>query len=282
MAVRASQIVASISLRDVPFVFATQIVATIIGRPVAGVFVSQFGLNSLLAPAPSVRANQIALSILIWTHEVPMPALYPTLPGLAYSVIKRPKFFTGVGKSATGREVRVNYAANPLWEWDLTYAYLPDKQSDSAATASDLKELVGFYLSQNGSFSAFKFEDPDDNAVTAQFIGTTDGVTTTWILVRTYGGGSGAGTEPIGWVNTDEPFHVFLDGTLQDPSTYTLLTTIGVLQQLRFNSAPAAGHVITVTMRFYYCVHFSADTYDFEKFMDKLWSTQTITLASER
>lgn len=266
----------------VPFVLASQIVVSIATSPIAGVFVTQLTLATLQALAPPVRASQLVLSILVWTYEVPMPDLYPTLPGLGFSVIKRPRFYTGIGKSATGREVRVGYAANPTWEWDLTYDYLPDKPSESAATTSDLKELVGFFLSQTGALQTFRFLDPDDNQVSTQFLGTTDGVETTWTLQRSFGGTSGSGSEPIGWLNQDLPFNAYLDGVLQAPDTYELLTTIGVFQQLRFNSTPAGGKIVTVDMHYYFSVRFSADTYDFEKFMDKLWSTHTITLVSQR
>lgn len=242
----------------------------------------QISIAALVAAGLHARTSLYLAELLLWKYEVPMPALYPTLPGLTYSVIKRPKFFTGIAKSTSGREVRVGYALNPLWEWDLTYNYLPDRRTESSASDSDLKALVGFFLSQSGALQSFKFEDPDDNAVTLQPIGTTDGVTTTWVLQRTYGGGSGAGTEPIGWVNLTQPFHAYLDGDLIDPAAYELLTTVGTLQQIRFFGAPAGGSVLSVTMRYYYNVRFSADTYDFEKFMDRLWSTQTVTLASQR
>lgn len=266
----------------VPFVLASQIVVSIATSPVAGVFVTQLTLATLQALAPPVRASQLVLSILVWTYEVPMPATYPTLPGLGFSVIKRPRFYTGIGKSTTGREVRVGYAANPTWEWDLTYEYLPDKPSESAATASDLKELVGFFLSQSGALQTFRFLDPDDNTVTGQIVGTTDGVLNSWVLQRSFGGTVGSGTEPVGWVNTDATFHAYLDGVLQDPSTYDVLTTVGVFQQIRFHSTPTIGKIITVDMSYFFSVRFSADTYDFEKFMDKLWSTHTITLVSQR
>lgn len=211
-----------------------------------------------------------------------MPSIYPTLPGLTYSVIKRPKWFTGVGTAATGREVRVAYAQNPLWEWDLTYNWLPDEANPNAATASDIKQLMGFYLSMAGSFQTFLFLDPDDNAVTGQVIGTSDGINTTWTLLRTYGGGDGTGTEPIGYVNTALAFHVYVDAVLADPSTYTLLSTALVSQQIRFNTAPTTGKVISVDMSYYYAVRFSDDHYDFEKFMDRLWSVGKLTLMSQR
>jgi uncharacterized protein (TIGR02217 family) len=211
------------------------------------------------------------------------PPLYPTLPGLTYSVLKRPKFFTGVAQSASGREVRVSYAQNPLWEWDLTYNYLPDQQTDTSATPSDLKQIVGFYLAQAGSFQGFLFKDPDDNAVNGQYLGTGDGANAIFPLVRTYGGSDGTGTEPIGFLDTTVGFNVYVDGTPQAPGTnYALGITQPVAQFVQFVGAPTAGAVITVDMGYYYYVRFQDDHYDFEKFMDRLWQLQKVTLMSLR
>ena len=69
---------------------------------------------------------------------------------------------------------------------------------------------------------------------------------------------------------------------MADPSTYDLLTTTPVNQQVRFHTAPASGQVVTVDMTYYYYVRFKDDHYDFEKFMNNLWSLQTITLMSQR
>lgn len=242
----------------------------------------QLGVEMLVDAELHARVSFFVAELLQRSYVIPMPALYPALPGLTYSVIKRPKFFTGIAKSTSGREVRVAYAQYPLWEWDLTYNYLPDQRTASSATDTDMRTLVGFFLSQSGALQSFRFEDPDDHAVTEQVIGVTDGTTTNYILQRTWGLGDNVAHEPIGWLNLAQPVHFYLDGVLVDPSLYEVLSTIGTLQQISFQTAPAAGKVVTVTMAYYYNVRFSADTYDFEKFMDKLWSTQTITLVSQR
>jgi uncharacterized protein (TIGR02217 family) len=298
MAVRVSQdVIASLSIANLAHTRVTQIVIDVMGQG-GGVRVSQAALDVLteaeprprvsqlaltvLSQAVGVRTTQFVISILVWNHEVLMPAIYPTLPGLTYSVIKRPKFYTGIGQSASGREVRVAYAANPLWEWDLTYNYLPDEQTGSSATPSDLQQILGFYLSQSGAFGGFLFQDPDDNAVTEQAIGTTDGTTTIWTLVRTYGGSDGTGTEPIGYVNSGVTFNLYLNGALQSGSTYDVLDTIPVNQQIRFHSAPTTGQAITASFGYYYYCRFQDDHYEFEKFYDKLWSLAKVTLMSLR
>ena len=279
---RASQSVVSAALSVSALAHTTQYVIGSLTGIDSTVRASQSVLASLAGINSTLRASQFKLEVLIWNQEVFMPAIFPVLPGLAYSVIKRPSFFNASAASISGREIRVAYAQYPLWEWDLTFDYLPDEPTASSATASDLQQLMGFYLSQSGGFGGFLFKDPDDHTVTAQVIGTTDGVTTQYTLIRTYGGSDGTGTEPVGYVDTGATFAVYLDGVLASGASYNVVTTNPVSQVLAFTSAPAAGHVITVTYTYYYYVRFKDDTYEFEKFMDKLWSQRLLTLKSLR
>lgn len=299
MAVRATQaVIAALTLNNVPHtlvsqlavsviitgvgVSATQVALEVISTESPHLFASQLDLAVLAGFSPHIFASQFVLEVLVWNYEVPMPPIYPTLAGLTFSVIKRPKWYTGIGSAASGREVRVAYAVNPLWEWDLTYSYLPDEPTASATTNSDLKQLLGFYLAASGAFGGFLFQDPDDNTVTGQTLGTTDGSTTIWTLVRTYGGSDGTGTEPIGYVNSGVTLHLYLAGTLVDPASYDVLTTTPVNQQIRFHTAPTTGQAITATFGFYYYCRFKEDHQEFEKFFDKLWSLATVTLMSLR
>ena len=300
MVARVSQLlVASLSASNLAYTNASQIGVAALAAGLGDVRGSQFGTvalsgglgglrSSQFAPAAlsgglgSVRAAQTVVEILVWNYTPPMPSLFPALPGLTYSVIKRPKFFTGIGTSATGREVRVAYAEFPLWEFELTYNWLPDKAAGSALTPSDLKMLMGFWLAQSGAFHGFMFEDPDDHGVTGQVLGVTDGTTTTWLFERSYGGAGGVGTEPIGWLNISITPVIYLNGVAVDPSLYALLTTHGCQQQLRFGTAPTTGKNLTADFSYYYSVRFAEDHQDFEKFMDRLWSTAKLTLMSQR
>jgi uncharacterized protein (TIGR02217 family) len=297
MAVRATQgVVASLSIVGAAHTQTSQIVVAAMVASAASVRASAVQINALLGHpdliAARARASWLVIEAIVWSidpftgkpasSEAGMPDTFPVLPGLSYSVIKRPKFFTGIGTSATGREVRVGYAPYPLWEWDLTFGYLPDKVTESAATPSDLKQLLGFYLSQQGALNGFWFKDPDDYSVTGQPIATADGVTTNFLLLRTYGGTAGSGTEPIGGVGLDAPFRVYLNGVLQSEASYDVVLATPVAQYVRFHSPPASGAVVTIDMNFVYYCRFKDDTYDFEKFMDKFWSQRLITLASQR
>src|SRR5690242_12866687 len=192
MAVRASGLFASLSVVGVPHVLASVIRAEVFAAGAPKVRISQARLEAFAQGAPTVRGSSLHidallreagtayatnsfLEVLVWSFAIMPPPVFPTLPGLAFSTVKRPKFFNGTATSASGREVNVAYANAPLWEWDLTYEYLPDEPAVGAATNSDLRALLGFYLAQGGSLQGFLFQDPDDHAVTGQTLGVTDG-----------------------------------------------------------------------------------------------------------
>jgi len=208
------------------------------------------------------------------------PIIYPEL-NLAFSVIKRPITAAGVTQAASGRETRVSYWTYPMWEWDLTYDYLPDDSGPWVAgkTSSDIKTLMGLY-GQVGMLLPFLYRDPDDYSYSnmGQFNG--DGNTTSFAVVRTYGAGGFYTWEPVGYVDTSKPFNVYIGGTLQDPSTYTLDTSVPCRQMLTFTSAPPAGQLVSADLSFYYLVRFKDNSLEFEKIFNRLWSIKKATLMS--
>ena len=277
MTIFASQVVAEVLIQSsaAPSL-ASQIVAEALIQLASQERASQIVAEALIQLAGPERASQIVAEILVWNRFMTTPAIFPTLIGLGFSVIKRPVFYNASAKSGSGWSVRVGYASAPTWEWDLTYDVLAD-----ASGSSDLRKLLGFYLGMNADLTPFLFLDPDDHSVTAQPIGTTDGTTVLYTLQRTYGSGE-TGTEPIGYVNLGVAFNLYVAGVLQDPSTYDVITTTPVLQQIRFHSAPTAAQAITVDMGYYYYVHFKDSSDDFEKFANQLWTLKKVTLESLR
>jgi len=260
----------------------SQAVAEVVIATLGYVRVSQVAAEAAIATLGFTRITQCVLEALVSNTVVDMPVVYPTLVGLTYSVTKRPIFNTGVATTAALNDIVVTYTQTPIWEFDLSYDYLPD-YAGGGTTASDLKTLMGFFLSTQGGFMPFCFTDPDDNSVTAQAIGTGDGTTTNFTLVRTYGGSDGTGTEPIGYFNASQPYSVYVGGTLKTPGTdYTIVTTTPVNQQIQFTSAPAASATITASFSYYYWVRFADDKYDFEKVSNLLWSLKKLTLRSRR
>src|SRR5580704_13557651 len=138
-----------------------------------------------------------------------MTAIFPTLPGLGWSVSKAPRFATRIQRAVSGRELRVLDQPNPIWSWTLTYSMLRDPHdtrgpSGPGAGYDELRTLMGFFLQQQGAFSPFLYNDPTDDAATAQAIGAGDGSAAVFQLVRAMGAGlpGGGFAEPITAPNT--------------------------------------------------------------------------------
>src|SRR5580704_10946162 len=122
-----------------------------------------------------------------------MTAIFPALPGLGWSVSKSPRFATRVQRAVSGRELRVLDQPNPIWTWTLTYTMLRDKNDARAATGpgvgyDELRTLMGFFLQQQGAFQPFLYDDPSDDQASGQALGTGDGSTAAFQLVRSMNG----------------------------------------------------------------------------------------------
>lgn len=275
---RASRIAADILVSGGIAPRVSQLVAEILTSGGITPRASQVLAELLVRGGVTPRASQLLAEILVWSRRVTTPPIYPTLPGLGYSVIKRPTAFTTSQISGSGWQTVIGYAAAPIWEWDLTYPdWLPDTPG-----ASDLKTFLGFWLACGGNLTGFLFDDPDDNTVTGQPIATGDGVTTNFPLVRTFGGASGTGTEPIGYLKTGATFNVYVAGTLLATSAYTVLTTSPVNQILKFGTAPANGAAITVDMGFYFYAQFKDASVELENLLYRIWAVKKITIMSRR
>lgn len=213
---------------------------------------------------------------------------YPrSLPGLAYSQIRRPKHNVSVQTHQSGGEVRMSYWAEPLWEWDLTYSVLRSGFRNGRSWF-ELQEIEGLFHAVTGSLTGFQFYDEDDNSRVQTGIGATDGSTRVFDLT-VYQGAPVlyiGGPYHIGFLDTTQPFNLWVDGVLKsstDPTYgYALSTGTPMKQQLVFNSAPPSGHQLKVDLSFLYYVRFQADSLDLEKFMHQLWSLKKVVLTSLR
>ena len=95
-------------------------------------------------------------------------AVYPVLPGLAYSVFKNPSWATRLQRGPDGREARQRDWQSPIYTWILTYSVLHDKPFLGIPSA--LRTLMDFFNSRAGGFDTFLFFDPDDNSVLGQLL----------------------------------------------------------------------------------------------------------------
>ncbi|HLN25701.1 MAG TPA: DUF2460 domain-containing protein [Patescibacteria group bacterium] len=194
-------------------------------------------------------------------------AIFPTLPGLSWSVGKWPEFSTLVKQAANGAETRIAMWANPRWHFKLKYELLRDDATN------ELKTLAGFFMARRGQYDSFLFTDPDDNSVTGQMIGVADGATTTYQLLRAFG----SFVEPITAPNLSLPQNFYLDGVSLAPGISWVIDPATGL--VTFSSAPPQG-MLTADFSYYFRVRFDMDQAEFEQFMHQLWSLDTCDLVS--
>lgn len=96
---------------------------------------------------------------------------------------------TLVEESTSGIETRLQLWQNPIWEIELTFNYIQQRQpyayvgqvpnagtvlSPALMQANDFDALSGFFLARGGSFDDFLFDDPTDNAIVQSVLGVGD------------------------------------------------------------------------------------------------------------
>jgi uncharacterized protein (TIGR02217 family) len=205
-----------------------------------------------------------------------MALIFPALPGLAWSVTKAPIFQTRIQRAASGRELRALDYPFPLWQFTLVFAFLRDNPN---AGFDELRTLMGFYLSCQGAFGSFLFQDPSDYQVTGQYIAEGDSSTSVFQLQRTMGTSlpSGGFAEPTVAPNTVDA--IYFDGITQDAAGYSVDPSTGLVT---FATPPGTGLVITADFSYWFRCRFVDDSYDFENFMYRLWQLKKLTLISVR
>ncbi len=191
-------------------------------------------------------------------------AIFPAFDGLTFGVTRAPVWSTTPKQSVSGREYRSANMSYPLYKFKLSYSVLRQTTGFTEFSA-----LVGFFNARKGGFDSFLFTDPDDNAVTAQVIGTGDGVNRVFQLVRTFGGF----VEPVFDANS-WPL-IYVGGVLKSSATDY---TPGPTGLITFVSAPGVGVPVTWTGTYYRRMKFSQDSADFTKFLHNLWELKTLEI----
>ena len=206
--------------------------------------------------------------------------LFPDLRGLAWEYTLTPTFSTGIQQAASGREVRAAFWSAPLWKISLTYEFLrDDSQHVDANVYSELEQLIGFFLAQQGAFDSFLIDlaqltrKPLDSTISGQPIGTGDGATTSFQLARNIAGASEEVQDPAG-----QSAIVYVNGVRKTEGTdYTIANGV-----VRFAAAPAAGATITADFQWLWRVRFAQDQIEFSNFMYLLWECRKVELVQVR
>ncbi len=182
---------------------------------------------------------------------------FPTAVG--FLATGGPSFSTTVNEGFSGGEQRNRNWSNTRGVWTIDLQFKPQAYFDA---------LQAFFLVVGGQADAFRFKDHKDFIATDQTIGTGDGVTTQFQLVKNYV--SGVRTyvrtiyKPITADVTDfqgntlpNTVNIYDAGALKTLGTdYTQDYTTGIIT---FTVAPAAGDLITADFQFHYPVRFTTD-----------------------
>jgi uncharacterized protein (TIGR02217 family) len=213
--------------------------------------------------------------------------VFPKIRGLTWSLTKTPTFSTEVQESLAGREVRVQNFQNPIWEFTLSYEYLlndPAVRDENGQTP--LETLVGFFLARGGQFDDFLLNESDltgrleDSVYSGQPIGTGDGTTANFQLVRNIGGFLEAVQNPMNQTAT-----VYVNGVTKTQGVdYTIASGL-----VTFTAAPAAGASITADFIMLHRVRFHSGSsrsgkegIEFSNFYFNLYECKEVQLISVR
>jgi hypothetical protein len=113
---------------------------------------------------------------------------FPTLTGQTFAT-KSPITATNVVEHDSGRTVRTALCQG-LYEFEVGFeALASDAACNPGLGAQSLQAVMGLYLQCGGSFGAFLYFDPNDNAATNQTIASGDVATTQFTFVRSIGAG---------------------------------------------------------------------------------------------
>jgi uncharacterized protein (TIGR02217 family) len=191
--------------------------------------------------------------------------VFPTLPGLAWSIKRTVERNTIKHDSIGGKNIRIANWTYPKYHYEVPFNFLR-----SAAAYAEWQTLEGFYNSVNGPAALWAYDDPNDDGVTDQGFGEGDGTTTAFQLVRAFGGQVG----PVFLVNGTPTITV--GGT---PTTDFTISAYGVVT---FTTAPGSGNVLAWTGNFYMPCQFDDDNLEVENFMFQLARVKSLKFSTTK
>lgn len=197
------------------------------------------------------------------------PPIFPNLKGVSYPVGRSPLFKTLHQEAVSGQDNPIPLWSFPKWAYELTYDVL---RSDNVNL--EWQALAALFLQVSASARVFQFTDPDDGSVTDQGFsgGLTDGVRTSFPLVRTLVGAGG--------YTFVEPVFAPTITNIKINGAPTVLYTLGTQGMVTFNSPPALGAALTWTGTYNWLCRFDNDQVDFSKFANAFWELKKINFTT--
>jgi hypothetical protein len=211
--------------------------------------------------------------------------IFPVLSPLTWSVFKKPSFTSTSTKAMTGKNTLFMREVYPRWEFTLKYgdtSWLRDQTQNidpyiELAGKTELAELAGLYTQCNGAYGEFYYSDPDDCSRANIVLGLGDGVSTIYPIVYTWGTGPLMPEFQAPVTGIQSIVQVTLDGTVLDPTGYSLDATN---TKLVLAAAPIPGLIIAISYFFYFRCRFNEDKIDFDQWAKNLWELTELKFKS--
>jgi uncharacterized protein (TIGR02217 family) len=191
-------------------------------------------------------------------------AIFPTLIGLNWSYTFTPRFSTRIQTSVSGKEYRSQMMAAPLYDISLGYDVIKH------GVSPDLRTIFGFFLTRQGSFDSFLYDNPDDRSVTDQLFAVGDGSNRNFQLARSFGD---VFIEPV--QNVNALTNVKANGVVQTLGSGYSVSSTGLVT---FATAPSNGQNLTWSGTYYYRCRFTKDDLAFDKFMKDFWALKKLEM----
>ena len=172
-------------------------------------------------------------------HEVRFP------PDISYGAVGGPGWSTSVVTTVSGHERRNANWSQARGKWNVAHGL---KKREQVAA------LIAFFRARMGRAYGFRFKDWTDHQALAQTLGTGDGSTKSFQLVKRYASGGEVVirivTKPVAGT-----VKLYRDG-VQATSGWSVDTATGIAT---FTTAPAAGVTVTADFEFDVPARFDTD-----------------------
>lgn len=199
-------------------------------------------------------------------------AVFPTIAGLQWGIVKRPFWNSRVQTSVGGYETRIALASLPRWRWSIAFEFLRQNTTDA-----EFQTLANFFNARQGKFDSFLYSDPSDNTISdsvslRQNFGTGDGSTVAFQLGRSL---IASGVFEYIY-NLNATPKIYVDAVLKTAGAdYNISNGL-----VTFTSAPANTKALTWSGTYYWRARFDQDAADLMEFMDAYWSLGELAFVS--
>ena len=199
--------------------------------------------------------------------------VFPTLPGLTYSVSRTHEWSNAIQQSVSGKETRIAYWNDARYTWGMQFTFLR-----SSTTWNEFQSLWGFVSARKGRYDSFLYTDATDNSVTGQAIGTGDSTATVFPMYRTFGTSGQA--EVV--LAPNSVTRVVVAGSSISSTQFSIAywgsTNPGTITFSTY--APTNGDAISADFTYYFPCRFDDDVASFENFMYGLWENKKVIFRS--